>query len=50
LEDKCFQEFETSNDKQFENGTYYGYFKTEDMFEISHFILLVNGEDVQMWS
>ncbi len=50
LEEKCFQEIGSTNDKQFHNGTYYGYFKTEDRIEISHFILLINGNDVKMWS
>lgn len=49
-EEKCFKEIGITNDKQFHNGTYYGYFKTEEMFEISHFILLINNSDVEMWS
>jgi hypothetical protein len=49
-EEKCFQEIGITSDKQFHNGTYYGYFKTEEMLQISHFILLIRGDDVEMWS
>lgn len=48
--EKCFKEIGKRNDTQFHNGTYYGYFKTEKMIQIQHFILLINGENVDMWS
>ncbi|TCC87240.1 hypothetical protein EZ428_21275 [Pedobacter frigiditerrae] len=48
--DTRFYMKDTTSPKQFKNGTYYGYFKSEELNEIIHFVLLIDGLQVEMWS